>query len=223
MWGLLAENSTQSVYKTTNPPNAANENQLSCCRFPLQLSGRRYFSGSYRHTICSAESTRLVPVWGIWNSASIPSSGDTFWLTDQLILLVPIPVTPPPSLSSSCTMRTTLQRPRPASSSRALRPQPRLLHPARTRARPRPARRLPQRRQRHRVQGLRGRLRLLRLLTPPSTWEQPLQHLVCIKGISFDHPRDYFAFCLRLIVPLEMCIFLAATLFFQSVVAYFLI
>lgn len=143
------------------------------------------------------------------------------WSAD---LLVPIPLTPPPLLilSRSCTMRMTLPRPRPASSSRALLPRPRLAHPARTRARPRPrprpARRLPPQQQqgRHQDRGLRGRRRHLHLLTPPLTWGQPLQHLVCVHAVLFDGPRDYFPFCRHVLVHLPQqrvyfCVWLHAS------------
>lgn len=96
---------------------------------------------------------------------------------------MPIPLIPPPPsriiLFSSWTMRMTLRRPQPVSSSLVLLPQPRLVGPAGTRTRL--ARRLPllqQQQRKHRDQGLRGRWRHLHPLTPPLTWEQPLQHPV---------------------------------------------
>lgn len=120
-----------------------------------------------------------MPALEIWNSASIPWSGLTFWLTDQLICLCLI-------LSSSCTTRMTPRRPRPASSSRALLPRPRPVRPA-SRARARPARRLPpwqqQQLRRHRGRGVRGMPRHLHLLMPPLNWEQQLQHPVCAAGV----------------------------------------
>lgn len=85
---------------------------------------------------------------------------------------------PPPQ--PSCTTRTTPRRLRPASSP-ALRP--RRPHPARTTARPGPARLRPpaslRRRRGRRDRGVRGRERCLRLLTRPSTWERRLQPPVC--------------------------------------------
>lgn len=123
----------------------------------------------------------------------------TVWLTDQLLC------SPPPSppthhnffFSYSCTMRMTPLRPQPASSSPALRPQPRPALPAGTPVRTRPARPLllPQQQRRgRRGRGVRGRERYRRLLMRPSSWEQPLQHPVCGKRMSFDEPKDYFPF-----------------------------
>lgn len=85
-------------------------------------------------------------------------------------------------LSSSCTMRMTLQRLRAASSSPAIQTQLRLLllHPARTTVRLLLAWQLPQSLRKHWHHAVRGRGRHFRLLTRPSTWEQPLQHLVCV-------------------------------------------
>lgn len=148
-----------------------------------------------------------------WSTRLIPLGSHSL-LSDQLICLS----RSPHLIFSSCTMRTTLQRPQPASSSPALRPQPRLVRPARTTVRPRPAQRLPQRQRRLRDRGIRGRQRYLHPLTRPLTWEQPLQHPVCGKGMSFDEPQDYFPFYPCLIVPFSF----AVTFFFQSVVACFL-
>lgn len=136
-----------------------------------------------------AESTRLMPALEIWNSASIPWSGLPFWLTDQLICLCLI-------LSTSCTTRMTPRRPPPASSSRALLPRPRPVRPA-SRARARPARRLPpwqqqQQLRRHRGRGVRGMPRHLHLLMPPLNWEQQLQHPVCALGIFHLSNSSFF-------------------------------
>lgn len=87
-------------------------------------------------------------------------------LADDLLLVI-----------FSCTMRTTLRRPAPASHSRALLPQPSPAHPARTRVRLRWARPQSPRQGKRRAWGLRGRQWTRHHLhTLPSTWEQMLQH-----------------------------------------------